>query len=87
MNVGVRCARNVQLAYVTLHHRGCTLVPPSTWANPDPPYVYAFQKSKQSRPLKRTNFFFRGLTMWAEARHQGLDRLQFWAFYHPLKLP
>ena len=20
------------MAYVTLHHRGCTLVPPSTWA-------------------------------------------------------
>ena len=32
MKVQVRCARGVQVAYVTLHHRGCTLVPPSTWA-------------------------------------------------------
>ena len=32
MKVWVRCARGVQVAYVTLHHRGCTLVPPSTWA-------------------------------------------------------
>ena len=32
MKVWVGCARGVQVAYVTLHHRGCTLVPPSTWA-------------------------------------------------------
>ena len=32
MKVWVWCARGVQVAYVTLHHRGCTLVPPSTWA-------------------------------------------------------
>ena len=32
MNVLVRCARGVQVAYFTLHHRGCTLVSPSTWA-------------------------------------------------------
>ena len=32
MKVLVGCARDVQVAYVTLHHRGCTLVPPSTWA-------------------------------------------------------
>ena len=32
MKVWVRCARGVQVAYVTLHERGCTVVPPSTWA-------------------------------------------------------
>ena len=32
MKVCVACATGVQVAYVTLHHRGCTLVPPSTWA-------------------------------------------------------
>ena len=32
MTVWVWCARGVQVAYVTLHHRGCTLVPPFTWA-------------------------------------------------------
>ena len=32
MKVWVRCARGVQVAYFTLHHRGCTLVLPSTWA-------------------------------------------------------
>ena len=32
MKVWVRCARGVQVAYGTLDHRGCTLVPPSTWA-------------------------------------------------------
>ena len=31
MTVVVACVRGVQVAYVTLHHRGCTLVPPSTW--------------------------------------------------------
>ena len=48
MKVCVGCAIGVEVAYVTLHHRGCTLVPPSTWAkrvprvggergNPHPP--------------------------------------------------
>ena len=32
MKVWVRCARGVQVAYVTLRHRGCTVVPPATWA-------------------------------------------------------
>ena len=32
MKVWVGCARGVQVAYVTVHHTGCTLVPPSTWA-------------------------------------------------------
>ena len=32
MKAWVRCARGVQVANVTLHHRGCTLVPSSTWA-------------------------------------------------------
>ena len=32
MKVLVRCARGVQVAYFTLHHTGCTLVSPSTWA-------------------------------------------------------
>ena len=32
MKVWAGCARGVQVAYVTLHHRGCTVVPPSTWA-------------------------------------------------------
>ena len=36
MKVWVRCARGVQVAYVTLHHRGCTLVLPSTWAKQVP---------------------------------------------------
>ena len=32
MKVRVQCARGVQVASFTLHHRGCTLVSPSTWA-------------------------------------------------------
>ena len=32
MKASVRCARGVQVAYFTLHHTGCTLVSPSTWA-------------------------------------------------------
>ena len=32
MRVWVRCARGVQVAYFTLHHTGCTLESPSTWA-------------------------------------------------------
>ena len=30
--VWLRCARGVQVAHFTLHHRGCILVLPSTWA-------------------------------------------------------
>ena len=36
MKVWVGCARGVQAAYVTLRHRGCTLVPSSTWAKQVP---------------------------------------------------
>ena len=36
MKVSVRCARGVQVAYFTLHHTGCTLLSPSTWAEQVP---------------------------------------------------
>ena len=36
MKVWVRCARGVQVAYFTLHHSGCTLVSPSSWAKQVP---------------------------------------------------
>ena len=39
MKVWVLCARGVQVASVTLHHRGCGLVPPSTWAKRVPRVV------------------------------------------------
>ena len=49
MKVWVGCARGVQVAYVTPHHRGCTLVPPSTWAKRVPrgggPSHFPFMKT------------------------------------------
>ena len=41
MKVWVGCARGVQVAYVTLHHRGCTLVLPSTYAKRVPNFEAA----------------------------------------------
>ena len=48
MKVWVRCVRGVQVAYVTLHHRGCTLVPPSTWAKRVPRVVTAIGHDKRA---------------------------------------
>ena len=54
MKVWVRCARGVQVAYFTLHHTGCPVVSPSTWAkrvpreligktNREKPFIYQNQ--------------------------------------------
>ena len=40
---------------------------------------------KQMCPLTRTNPSLRGLQVWADAPHQGLARLHFRAFFHPLE--
>ena len=42
MNVSVLCARGVQVVSFTLHHTGCTLVWPSTWAKRVPGIVSHF---------------------------------------------
>ena len=39
MKVWVGCARGVRVAYFTLQHTSCTLVPPSTWAKRVPRVV------------------------------------------------
>ena len=70
MKFWVGCARGVQVAYFTLHHRGRTLVSPSTWAKRLP--MAGAKPSPDNMPVSWYNVQDIQQVFWARA--EGIER-------------
>ena len=73
MKVLVQCARGVQVAYFTLHHTGCKLVSPSTWAKRVPKECAPTPRNKHRPYLGLKNELFGHLVQPQPPTFSGLQ--------------